>query len=66
MGGITIMFFDYWALLGAVLALDYYQKFREREKEAAELQLRTLQLETKSCKSAGSSFEDAIKSTFSF
>ncbi|HEY7160690.1 MAG TPA: sensor histidine kinase [Acidobacteriota bacterium] len=46
MGGITIMFFDYWALLGAVLALDYYQKFREREKEAAELQLRTLQLET--------------------
>src|SRR6185312_10414436 len=46
MGGITIMFFDYWALLGAVLALDYYQKFREREKAAAELQLRTLQLET--------------------
>src|SRR6185312_15620404 len=45
MGGITIMFFDYWALLGAVLALDYYQKFREREKEAAELQLKTLQLE---------------------
>ena len=35
MSGITVMFFDYWALLGAVLALDYYQKFREREKEAA-------------------------------
>ncbi len=46
MSGITVMFFDYWALLGAVLALDYYQKFREREKEAAELQLRTLQLES--------------------
>jgi two-component system LytT family sensor kinase len=45
-GSVTILFFDYWALLGAVLALDYYQRFREREKEAAELQLRTLQLET--------------------
>jgi two-component sensor histidine kinase len=46
MGGITILFFDYWAQLGAVLALDYYQKFREREKEAGELKLRTLQLES--------------------
>ncbi|HSE40921.1 MAG TPA: histidine kinase [Acidobacteriota bacterium] len=45
-GSITIMFFDYWAFLGAVLAVDYYQKFREREKEAAALQLRAYQLET--------------------
>jgi signal transduction histidine kinase len=49
-GSITIMFFDYWAFLGAVLAVDYYQKFREREKEAADLQMRAFQLETQLAK----------------
>ena len=49
-GSITIMFFDYWAFLGTVLAVDYYQKFREREKEAIALQLRASQLETQLAK----------------
>ena len=44
------MFFDYWAFLGAVLAIDYYQKFREGKKEAAALQLRAFQLESQLAK----------------
>lgn len=43
---IRIVHFDYWALLGIGLALDYYRKFREREKEAAALTLRASQLES--------------------
>lgn len=43
---IRIVHFDYWALLGIGLALDYYRRFREREKEAAALALRASQLES--------------------
>jgi sensor histidine kinase YesM len=49
-GSITIMFFDYWAFLGTVLAVENYQKYREREKEAAALQLRAFQLESQLAK----------------
>jgi two-component system, LytTR family, sensor kinase len=65
-GGLTIMFYDYWALLVAVLAVDYYQKFREREKEAAELQLRTLQLETSLAKAQVQSLRMQLNPHFLF
>lgn len=35
----------YWAFVGVTLAVDYRQKYREREREAAELALRASRLE---------------------
>lgn len=43
----SVIFFDYWAFLGAAVAIDNYRKYREREKEAAELQIRASQLEAR-------------------
>jgi two-component system, LytTR family, sensor kinase len=36
----------YWALLGLAHAANYYRRFREREKRAAQLELESAQLET--------------------
>lgn len=44
-GSITIVFFDYWMILGIGHAVRYNRKFREREKEAAELAIKASQLE---------------------
>jgi two-component system LytT family sensor kinase len=36
----------YWALVGVVLAVDYYNETRERERRAAQAEVRAAQLET--------------------
>jgi sensor histidine kinase YesM len=36
----------YWALLGLAHAINYYRRFRERERRAAQLELESAQLET--------------------
>ena len=36
----------YWSLLGLAQAANYYRRFRERERRAAQLELETAQLET--------------------
>jgi two-component system LytT family sensor kinase len=36
----------YWAFLGTILAFDYHRRFRERERAAAELELRASRLES--------------------
>jgi two-component system LytT family sensor kinase len=41
----TVVFFDYWGILGIGHAVRYYRKFREREKEAADLTVKASQLE---------------------
>lgn len=36
----------YWSLIGIAHALDYYRKYREREREAAQLEVRAAHLQT--------------------
>jgi signal transduction histidine kinase len=66
LGELHLDLFTYWIVVGAVHGMDAYRRYREREREAAELTLRASRLETQLAQAQLDSLKSQLHPHFLF